>query len=693
LKTVLGIVLLLATTLVGVVPSGATFTSASANPSGIGSAADWTPPTVVLAAPAGPLRATVTVEVDAQDQHSSVEATTVELRRSGTGTWTTVCSLTPPATSCQVHTAGRSDGTYELRATATDTYGNVGTSATLTRVFDNTAPALTLADPGSPLRGTVILDATATDATSGVAEVRFSIALAGSGAFTPLCTDTTSPYTCQLDTTTLADGLYDIRAVAVDVAGNQRTATVTERRVDNSPLSVVLDALPDAVRGTVVLDAEVSSSGTGPVTVTFQRRAVDTTTWTTICNAVAGPPHRCSWATDGLTQGDYELRAVASGNGTTATSNLVDTTVDRTNPTVTMQDPGSPLAGTIDLRATAADVHSDVASVRIQIAPNGTTTWSDVCTDTTSPYSCPLNTVAYPDGLYQFRAIATDLAGNVGTSTTVTNRRIDNTASSVSLVDPGEFLRGTVELEADANSTAGITSVRIEYRVAGTTTWQAVCTDTTAPYGCAWDTRNVADGTYDLRAVLLDGSGKVTESAIVASRKVDNSVLRGLDIQAFNGGTLGRIDAGDRVVYTYSEQLATSSLLAGWDGQTRAVTVRARDGLLVGGGSTDDVLDVLSGSTPVNLGSVRLGGNYVEKSRTVTFQATMTEELIEVEGRPASTIVVRIGTMINTNTKDVRTVKVATTMAWTPSGLARDLAGFACSSAPVTESGPLDRGF
>jgi hypothetical protein len=693
MKTLLGILLAVATALTMVASSLATFTSTSVNGEAIVSAVDWTPPTVTFQAPVGPWRGNVQLEASAVDADSSIATLGVELRAAGTEGWASVCTLSPPVTACQLTTGSHPDGAYELRATAVDVHGNTGVSVTRTRVLDNTAPAVTLSDPGSFLRGTVTLQANASDATTGVAEVRFSIARAGSGAFTQVCVDTTSPYTCDLDTTTLADGLYDLRAVAVDAAGNQRTNTITDRHVDNTPLAVILTDLPDAVRGTVMLDAQVSSSGTGPVTVTFQRRAADTTSWTTICSAVAGPPFRCSWNTDPLAQGDWELRAVATGSGTTATSTLVDITIDRTAPTVTVQDPGSPLSGMVDVRATAADVHSDVASVRIQIAPSGTSSWSDVCVDATAPYSCRLDTVMHPDGLYQFRAIATDLAGNIATSTAVTNRRIDNTVSSVSLTDPGEYLRDTVDLEATANSTAGVTSVRIEQRPAGTTTWHEVCTDTVSPYGCAWDTHTVADGAYDLRAVLTDGSGKVTESAVVAARNVNNSPLRGVDVQAFNGGTLGRIDAGDRLVLTYNERIDTGSVLAGWDGQTRAVTVRARDGLVMGATASDDVLDVLVGSTPVNLGSVRLGANYVEKNRTVTFQATMAEEVVEVDGRPASTVVVRLGTMNNTNTKDLRNVKTTATMVWTPSAFARDLTGFAASNSPVTESGPADRDF
>jgi len=199
---------------------------------------------------------------------------------------------------------------------------------------DATSPSsAALTDPGSPLRGAVSLFGSATDSGSEIASLRMQVALAGTTTWTTGCTATTSPYTCSLDTTTLPDGLYDLRVLATDVAGNTATsATVSARRIDN------------------------------------------------------------------------------------------------TAPTVMLGDPGAFVRATITLTATPADAGSGVASVTIQRAPNGMSTWTGVCTVTTSPYSCTLNTTGLADGGYDLRAVATDAAGNVTTSSVVANRVVDNTA-------------------------------------------------------------------------------------------------------------------------------------------------------------------------------------------------------------------------------------------------------------------------
>ena len=60
-------------------------------------------------------------------------------------------------------------------------------------------------------------------------------------------------------------------------------------------------------------------------------------------------------------------------------------------------------------------------------SPAGAGTW------TTTPAA--FDTTALADGLYDLRVTVTDVAGNSTTSATVTNRRVDNTAPSATMID------------------------------------------------------------------------------------------------------------------------------------------------------------------------------------------------------------------------------------------------------------------
>jgi hypothetical protein len=360
-----------------------------------------------------------------------------------------------------------------------------------------------------------------------------------------------------------------------------------------------------------------------------------------------------------------------------------------------MTDPGSPLRGTVTLAATASDAASGIARVVIQLSANGTS-WQDACTVTAPPYSCRYATTALPGGSYSFRAVATDGAGNVTTSAVIAQRVVDNTVASVAMEDPGAFLSGTATLTATANSTAGVANVAIQMTVSGTTAWTTVCAPTAAPYSCAWNTRSVADGLYDFRAVLTDSAGKTTTSATVIQRRLDNRAVRGTDVQTASGGTTpGRLDAGDTMTFTYSTQMNPASIMAGWNGTAAPVTLRLRDGNLLSLGNAGDTVDVLvpGTSTLVNLGSVNLKGDYVKNNKTSTFNATMTATTATVNGLPVTVVQVTLGSLLGGGALRTAPTTSAATMVWTPSGAATDLGGSACSNALVTETGNLDREF
>ncbi|MET1133599.1 MAG: Ig-like domain-containing protein [Aeromicrobium sp.] len=568
-------------------------------------------------------------------------------------------------------------------------------TATVTAAADWTPPAVAVTSPGTAVQGTATITAEASDSGLGVKDVAIEYSLAGSAAWTVMCTDATAPYACAWSTAALADGRYDLRARATDLAGYETTSDPVRTAVANQ-LLVVMNDPGDTVRGTVQLSASAFNTGTLSHTVRLQYRLVGASTWSTACSNLASP-YTCSWNSASVASGDYEFRAQLTAGSTTTTSDIVtDVTVDNVAPSVTMTDPGTPLSGTRTFASTATDAHSGVATVEFQYALSGTSTWKSLCTVDAEPWSCRTATTALANGTYSFRAIATDAAGNTTTSAAVANRVVDNTVSSVSLDDPGVLLSRTATLTAVASSTAGVTSVRIQYAPTGGSTWTDVCTDSTSPYACSWDTTKVASAVYDLRAVLLDGSGRTTISAL-ETVPVDNSPLAGADVQTANGSgsTAGLVGANDTITFTYTAQVNPASVMAGWNGSATTVQVRLRDGNVSAlmRGNKGDTLDVLHGSTVLGLGSVNLKGDYVRLLRTVSLNATMTASTTTVNGLERTVVTLKLGTFATGKAGDLRSNTTAAAMVWTPSNAATDMSGSRCSTANVTESGTADKDF
>ena len=112
-------------------------------------------------------------------------------------------------------------------------------NATFSTAADFNTVAVTLTDPGTPLRATVALTATAAS-DRGLASMTFQSSPAGANTWTNLCVDNVAPYTCDFDTLSVADGLRDLRAVALDTAGYSRESVVSARRIDNTAPATTL---------------------------------------------------------------------------------------------------------------------------------------------------------------------------------------------------------------------------------------------------------------------------------------------------------------------------------------------------------------------------------------------------------------------------------------------------------------------
>jgi hypothetical protein len=177
---------------------------------------------------------------------------------------------------------------------------------------------------------------------------------------------------------------------------------------------------------------------------------------------------------------------------------------------------------------------------------------------------------------------------------------------------------------------------------------------------------------------------------------VDNTVPTASNIQTTNGsgGTAGRAQPGDTIVFTYSEQIDPESTLPGWTGASINVVVRLIDGGCTLVLCSDDIVTIWNASdnAQLPLGSVNLsrsdyhGGSLLGAATPLRFGASGTPSTMVQSG---ATITVTLGT--GSGTAD--TAGGTATMAWAPSTIAYDAAGNLTSSNGVNEGGTADREF
>ncbi|HEU5277858.1 MAG TPA: Ig-like domain-containing protein [Gaiellaceae bacterium] len=482
--------------------AGNTTTSAA-----VTSLVDNTKPVTTDNAPGGWQSSAVTFTLSPADAGSGVNVT--EYSVDGNPSYTVGTSVTIPAPA-----DGSNDGAHTIAYFTADNAGNIETIKSTTVLIDATPPACPSCSAADYLRGTVDLSADPDSGGSGIKSVSFEYADAGGSTWTTIGTDTSGPgpYTASWDTTSLSDGHYDLRIAITDNADNVTTASLPDKVVDNTAPDVALVGAPtegQLVSGTISIAASASDATSPVASVKFYVRG-------TLLGTATTAPFSQSWNTTTGADGGATIQVVVedlAGNATSSTMRNV--LVDNVAPTPTLGDPGQNLSGTISLSVSS---DPDTTQVDFERRPAGGGSWVTIASDTTTPWSTSLDTTALADGLYDFRAVATDQTAQTGTSPVRSDVRVDNTAPAGSLTAPasGATVGGTsVSLSGSySDGGSGVASVRYELRPTGGGSWTTITTTNSAPFTTTWDATTVVSGSYDLQPVVTDRAGNTSTGAV-----------------------------------------------------------------------------------------------------------------------------------------------------------------------------------
>jgi hypothetical protein len=403
------------------------------------------------------------------------------------------------------NTDASSEGAHTLQAKAYDSSNNAGTSAAITVnvKHDVTPPAVSITSPanGATVNGTVAVQVSATD-NVGVTQVE----LYRDGVL--IGTKTSAPYSFNWDTSTVANGAHSLTSKAYDAGGNNATSAAVNVTVQND-LVAPTASITSPTSGQIVSGtATVQASATDNIGVTKVELYADGA----LVGTKTAAPYSFSWNTDPLTEASHTLQAKAydAANNVGNSANVTVTVKhDVTPPTVALTAPaaGATLTGTVTVSANASD---DKAVARVEFY-RGTTLLG---TDTTAPYSIQWNTSAETPGAYSLTARAFDTGNNSATSSAVSVTVADSVAPTVAITSPADnssvAKKSTVTIAATATDNVGV--VRVEFYVNNV----LKCTDTAAPFNCAWAVPNGAGQVFTLQAKGFDAVGNVGTSAAVS---------------------------------------------------------------------------------------------------------------------------------------------------------------------------------
>jgi hypothetical protein len=218
--------------------------------------------------------------------------------------------------------------------------------------------------------------------------------------------------------------------------------------------------------------------------------------------------------------GDYTFTETAKNNTvwptlSSATSSAVYSVISDIPPVTSISSPadGSTVSGTITVSVSASDNFGVVTNVEL---------WKDGVlfgTDTASPYSFSWDSRQDANGTHTLQSVAYNSYGNVGSSTIISVTSDNDFAlPTVSITSPanGSTVKKhtTVTIAASASDNVGVT--KVEFYVTNV----LLCTDTDAPYTCAWSVPAPPNVQYQLLSKAYDAAEYVGTSAIVTVTSV-----------------------------------------------------------------------------------------------------------------------------------------------------------------------------
>ncbi len=400
-----------------------------------------------------------------------------------------------------------SDGSHEIKVIAYDNANN--SSNDIKNIIasnnDATNPTITIDSitEGQPVSGIINVTATAND-NIVISKVEFYVENILKS------TDTTAPYEYSWDSTSVADGSREIKAIAYD--GSNNTATdiknVIASNNDVTNPTITIDSITEGqtVSGTINITTTANDNlAIGKVEFYIDNTLVFTDNTT---------PYEYNWNSASVADGSREIKTIAyDGANNTATDikNVIATNNDATNPTVSINTPteGQDVNGTLNITATAND-NLIVTKVEFYI--------DNILksTDTTAPYEYSWDTTAVADGSREIKAIAYDGANN--TANNIKNVNVDNTipTTSINVITEGQYVKSTVNITATASDND--TVAKVEFYIDNV----LKSTDTTAPYEYSWDTTAIADGAREIKVIAYDNINNTAND--IKNVNVDNTI-------------------------------------------------------------------------------------------------------------------------------------------------------------------------
>jgi len=363
------------------------------------------------------------------------------------------------------------------------------------------------------------------------------------------------------------------------------------------------------------------------------------------------------------------------GNSVTPASGSV--TVDNTAPTGSITSPSNGVAGvSATVTANSADVTAGVLNVQLQYSAHSAGSWNTIATDTSAPYTTTWDTTALTDGgSYDLRAVTEDNASNTFTSSIVTVT-VDRTAPAAPST-PVLAAASDSGVTGD-NRTKVTTPTFTGTAEAGSTVTlfdgvSQVGSGTASGGNYSIATSALTNGSHTITATAADAAGNVSAASAGVTVTIDTVVPTVTDVTFTNGNVSGKMDPGDTITITYSEQLNASTFCSAWTSNSTTQTL-SNATVTVTNSLSADTVTVSTASCTFHLGTI-VGSDYVSANSTFTSSTLSWNPTTKV-------FTITMGTV---GTSNFKTGVTAVAPKYTPDAALADLAANTMVASQYTD--------
>jgi hypothetical protein len=276
-----------------------------------------------------------------------------------------------------------------------------------------------------------------------------------------------------------------------------------------------------------------------------------------------------------------------------------------------------------------------------------------------------------------FYATATDAAGNTSDCSTTSVTYVEDSAApnkpTVDSTTPGSpandnspNVNGTAEAGSTVKLYDGVTQIGSATATGGN--WSITSS-------------TLASGAHTITATATDGAGNVSAASSGVTVTIDTTVPTPIDVVLSNGGVAQKVDAGDKVTITYSEQLLASSFCTTWTSNSTTQTL-SNATVTVGDATTADTVTVTTPSCTFRLGTI-VTGDYVGGGAATFTSSTLAWD------PAAKSLTVTLGTLGTSST--IKTAVTTVVPKYTPVVNLTDLAANAMAATQFPD--PTATGF